>query len=335
MSDGARALWRSGALWLIAILAVIAAILGWGISDFRGPGPLAQSKTVIIPKGSTLDQVADNLAAAGVIDHPWVFIAGVHLTGSADNLKAGEYDVAANISPTSLIELLRSGKVVRHKLTIAEGLTAAQVAALIQAAPFLAGDLAYRPPEGSLLPQTYFYTYGEQRQELVAQMSHAMDETLAKEWAARKPGLPLANAQQALILASIVEKETAKPEERARIAGVYIERLRQDMKLQADPTVTYAVTQGGTVALLHPLDRTDLAIDSPYNTYLVAGLPPTPIANPGLASLHAAVDPDDRGELYFVADGSGGHSFSKSFGEHVKNVLKYRVFQSHAKSATP
>lgn len=335
MSDGARALWRSSALWLIAILAVVVALLGWGIRDFRSPGPLAQAKTIVIPKGSTLDQVAGDLAEAGVIDHPWVFIAGVHLTGNADALKAGEYDIAANISPTLLIELLRSGKVVRHKLTIAEGLTSAQVVALVQAAPLLAGDLAFRPAEGSLLPQTYFYTYGEQRQELIAQMGHAMDEVLTKEWAARKPGLPLANAQQALILASIVEKETAKPEERARIAGVYIERLRQGMKLQADPTVTYAVTNGGTVPLAHPLDRADLAIVSPYNTYLNAGLPPTPIANPGLASLHATVDPDERGELYFVADGSGGHNFSKSFVEHVKNVLKYRVFQSHTKSATP
>jgi len=169
---------------------------------------------------------------------------------------------------------------------------------------------------------------GNTRQELLTRMHRAMEKALAAEWAARAPNLPLASPAEAMTLASIVEKETAKPDERARVAGVYIERLKQDMKLQADPTVIYALTQGGAKPMDHVLDHDDLAVDSPYNTYLYKGLPPTPIDNPGLASLHAALQPDDRGELYFVANGSGGHAFAKTLEEQNKNVAKLRGEQA-------
>ena len=311
-------------LWFLAPLALLAGVLFWGVNDYNGPGPLAQNKVVVIDKGASLDAISAVLADAGVIDHPRIFALGATLTGKSAELKAGEYEFSARISSALAIELLASGKVVRHKLTIHEGLTSAEITALLASAPALDGKVDPIPAEGSLLPETYQYLFGERRQDLVARMAHGMEQALEVAWAYRSAGLPLKTPEQALILASIVEKETARPEERARIAGVYIERLRRGMRLQADPTVAYAVTKGGAVPMPHPLDRADLAVDSPYNTYLVKGLPPTPIDNPGIASIYAVVNPDDRGELYFVADGTGGHTFSKSLAEHNQGVTQLR-----------
>lgn len=313
---------------LLAILLLAGGAFYLGERNYNAPGPLAAAKLVVIPKGAGVREVGNLLAAEGVVQNAYIFSAGTYLTGRGRELKAGEYEFAAGISPAGAADLVDSGKVYRHKLTIPEGLTSAQIVALIDAAPALDGSIDAVPLDGTLLPNTYFYVMGDTRDELVTRMRRAMDKALAAEWAARAPNLPLASPAQAVTLASIVEKETAKPEERARIAGVYIERLKQDMKLQADPTVIYALTRGGMKPLAHPLDHDDLAIDSPYNTYLYKGLPPTPIDNPGLASLHAALQPDDRGELYFVADGSGGHAFAKTLEEHNKNVAKLRSEQS-------
>ncbi|MBU6505886.1 MAG: endolytic transglycosylase MltG [Alphaproteobacteria bacterium] len=316
---------RYGALGIIALVVVTAAVLGWGVGDYFAAGPLAKAKVVVVPKGSSVEQIAETLGQAGVIAHPWAFAAAVHVTGTADRLKAGEYEFAAAISPRAIVGLLLSGRVVRHKLTVVEGLTSAEVVALVDAAPALAGSITIPPPEGSVLPQTYFYIYGEQRNELVARMTHAMDAIVAKTWAGRAPGLPLANAQQMVTLASIIERETARADERARVAGVYIDRLRINMPLQADPTVIYGLTDAGRKPLGRALGHDDLLVDTPYNTYKFKGLPPTPICNPGAAALEAAVHPDLRGELYFVADGDGGHRFAKTLAQQDKNIAELRA----------
>ena len=316
----------AGGLIAILLLAGIAVYLG--NRAYEAPGPLAAAKLVIIPKGAGAQEIGTVLAENGVVANGTLFAIGSYATGRAAGFKAGEYEFMAGISPEAAADLIDSGKVYRHKLTIPEGLTTAQIVALIDAAPALDGTIDAEPPEGTLLPDTYFYVMGNTRQELLQRMHRAMEKALGELWAKRAPNLPLASQAEAVTLASIVEKETAKADERPRIAGVFLERLKLGMKLQADPTVIYVMTKGGAVPMPHPLAHDDLAIESPYNTYLDKGLPPTPIDNPGLAALKAALQPDDRGELYFVADGSGGHAFAKTLEEHNKNVAKLRATQS-------
>jgi UPF0755 protein len=313
---------------LIAILLVAGIAFYIGSRAYEAPGPLTAAKIVVVPKGAGARDIGTLLAESGVVANGSFFAAGSYVTGRAPGFKAGEYEFVAGISPAAAADLIDSGKVYRHKLTIPEGLTSAQIVALIDTAPALDGTIDAEPPEGTLLPDTYFYVMGNTRPELLQRIHRAMEKALNEAWAHRAPDLPLASPAEALTLASIVEKETAKPDERPRVAGVFIERLKLGMKLQADPTVIYVLTKGGAVPMPHPLGHDDLAIESPYNTYLDKGLPPTPIDNPGLASLKAALQPDDRGELYFVADGTGGHAFAKTLEEHNKNVTKLRATQS-------
>ena len=314
---------------VIAGLIGLAAIGYWGLERFRAPGPLMSPTTVIVPQGSSRADIARLLTSHGIISSTPIFEAGVSIFGRGRPLKAGEYAIPANLSARGVMELLQSGKTVVRKLTIAEGLTAAQVMAEIAGADGLSGATPPSPGEGKVLPETYHFSYGETRAEMLARMTKGMDETLAFLWAHRQANLPIKTPEQALILASIVEKETARPEERPHVAAVFLNRLKKDMRLQSDPTVIYALTDGER-ALGRALTHGDLEVTSPYNTYAVGGLPPGPIDNPGRESLAAVVRPADSDDLYFVADGTGGHVFARTLDEHNRNVAKWRQIRSKA-----
>lgn len=308
-------------LRLVVLLLLIAAGVGYGLyRDALAPGPLAAAKTVVIPPRIGLAGVADALARQGVIRHALSFEALALFSGRRHELRPGEYEFPPAASAAAALELIASGRTVRHKLTIPEGLTSPQIIARVAAAPALVGDVGPVPPEGSLFPDTYVYRYGDSRRALIHHMQRAMAHVVAEAWQARRPGLPLADPEQAVALASIVEKETAIPAERAHVAGVYINRLRYGMHLDADPTVLFALEDDGNDKLGRPLTHADLAVDSPYNTYRVAGLPPGPIDNPGRAALRAALQPDATKDLYFVADGSGGHVFARTLDEQNRNI---------------
>lgn len=290
-----------------------------------GPGPLREPAVIVAPRGGT-EAIGVTLAEAGVVDHTVLFIAAVKLTEIAGPLKAGEYAFPAAVSLTDVLKLLRDGKTVVHRLTVPEGITSHQVVALLNAEPALSGEIGETPPEGALLPETYHFSRGDSRAVLLDRMRKAMSKALAEAWAARAEGLPFDKPEQALALASIVEKETGVAAERAKVAGVFVNRLRQGMKLQSDPTTIYALTQG-KADLGRPLTRADWRVESPYNTYFADGLPPTPIANPGRAALAAVLNPEKHNLLYFVADGSGGHAFAATLPEHNKNVQRWRDVQ--------
>ncbi|HYH20247.1 MAG TPA: endolytic transglycosylase MltG [Azospirillum sp.] len=306
--------------------ALLAAVVLWGGLRMVAPGPLTEPTTVVIPRGSSLDAIATTLAEAGVIESPWLFLFDVKLSGAGRELKAGEYAFTAGISADGVITLMRQGKTVVRRLTVPEGLTAAQIVALVEKEPALAGEVGERPKDGTLLPETYHFSYGDSREALLERMRTAMEQTLAEAWKHRDQDLPLRTPEEAVTLASIVEKETGVAAERARVAGVYVNRLQTGMRLQSDPTVIYALTQGSG-ELGRALTRNDLKTESPYNTYYVAGLPPGPIANPGKASILAALKPERHEYLYFVADGTGGHAFAKTLPDHNRNVSRWRDVQ--------
>ena len=318
-----RRLARRALLMLGVAAAVGAAAVLWGRQAVERPGPLNAESTVVLSRGMGLDDIAHRLAETGVIDHWWLFAWRVRLSGAAGKLQAGEYAFPAGISALGVMDLLFSGRTVQRRITIPEGKTTREVLDLIADTEGLAGEIDQALEEGALLPETYYFSYGDNRADLAARMADAMRAVLDKLWAGRGEELPLATPREALILASIVEKETARNDERRRIAGVFINRLRRGIHLQSDPTVAYAIT-GGQGELDQPLTLADLEMQSPYNTYRVAGLPPTPIANPGRAAIAAVLAPLITDELYFVADGSGGHVFARTLEEHNRNVARWR-----------
>jgi UPF0755 protein len=305
------------------IVAAMAAVWGW--SAFRQPGPLPAPANVVIPRGAGLEAIARQLAEAGVIADTTLFSLGAKISGKARGLKAGEFRFPAAVSPEQALAILERGETVVRRVTVAEGLTSVQVVALLGEAEGLDGTIDAVPPEGSLLPETYHYSWGDDREMLVRRMERSMRETLARLWEGRAGDLPFETPEEALVLASIVERETGVADERGLVAGVFVNRLKRGMRLQSDPTVAYGIAGGD--GLDRPLTRADLRAATPYNTYVIAGLPPGPICNPGLASLEAVLRPAETDYLYFVADGTGGHAFAKTLAEHNRNVRKWRRLQ--------
>ncbi len=315
------------AVLLLGILAAVAGVF-WFNDAIKAPGPLGVEKTVYIAPGTRTKGMASKLYEEGVIGNSPAFRIDGRLQGRIEGLKAGEYLFQPHMSITDVITLLQSGKNYQHKITIPEGLMSVEIVGLLNKEPVLTGTIDTLPPEGSLLPETYKFSYGDTRQSVLARMKKSMQDTLDTLWQKRAANLPLSEPE-AIVLASIVEKETALAAERPRVAGVYLNRLRKGMLLQSDPTVIYALTLGQSV-LARPLTYADLKKPSPYNTYLASGLPPTAIANPGKASLAAVLNPEKNDFIYFVADGSGGHAFAVTLPEHNHNVAKWRALEKKA-----
>jgi UPF0755 protein len=312
---------------LVLVLLVGGAVAVVGKTRFEAPGPLQQEKVVNIPPRSGMIDIADLLRREGVIDeHRLIFIGGVFALRARSDLKAGEYLFHRQASVRDVVETIVEGKVVQHQVTIPEGLTSEQIIARLLENDILSGNIKEVPREGTLLPDSYHFNRGFGRDQLVARMRQAQDRLLREVWERRSPDLPLKTPEQLLILASIIEKETAKPEERTRIAAVFANRLRQKMKLQSDPTIVYGLVFGRG-SLGRPISKGDIAQPTPYNTYIIDGLPPGPIANPGRAAIEAAANPARTKELFFVADGTGGHAFSETYEQHQKNVARLRVIE--------
>jgi UPF0755 protein len=310
---------------LFGITAIAAAGIAYYLyASFTGPGPLTEDKTLVIPKGSGVAEIGGILRSENVIGDVRIFRLGVRLLSDQKPLIAGEYVFPKGISPSGAMGIMIAGKSITHRLTIPEGLTVREVLELVSSEPLLDGPLPpERPAEGALLPETYQFLRGESRASLIARMRDAMTEAIAQEWAKRDPGISLKTPEEAVTLASVVEKETGRGDERARVAGVFYNRLKKGMPLQSDPTVIYALTEGKK-PLGRALTRADWKLDSPYNTYVVAGLPPGPIANPGRDALAAVLKPAVTDYYYFVADGSGGHVFARTLEEHNRNVAEWQ-----------
>lgn len=307
-----------------------AAAWHWTQTWLDSPGPHRAEIIADLPKGVSLAGIAARLESAGVIDRALMFRAAAMLSGNARQLKAGEYAFAPEASPRMILGKITTGEILQHQISIAEGLSTHEILALVATTGPLSGTMPPPPPEGSLLPETYNFPRGESRTALIERMQAAQKSLLLKVWAERNKQIPLATPEAALILASIIEKETGIAAERPLIAGVFYNRLRVGMALQSDPTVVYARDKGAPNDA--PISRTDLAIESPFNTYKQPGLPPAPIANPGRAALEAALHPAATDALYFAADGSGGHAFAATLIEHNKNVARLRARERQQKN---
>jgi peptidoglycan lytic transglycosylase G len=317
----------SGFLTLLIAVA-LAGMIGIALfeREVTAPGPLETDKVVVIPRNTGVSEIAQLLRREGVIEQPLLFEAYSMLNRRRGHLKAGEFLFRAGISMDDAIDTLVQGKSILHAVTIPEGLTSEQIIGRLKENDVLTGDIAEIPSEGSLLPDTYKFERGMTRQQLVNSMTASQRQTLAQIWQRRSTDLPIKTPQELVILASIVEKETGRADERTRVAGVFINRLMKRMKLQSDPTIVYGLV-GGKGTLGRSILKSEIERPTPFNTYVVEGLPPTPIANPGRAALEAVANPSRTKDLYFVADGTGGHAFAETYEEHVRNVARWRQIE--------
>jgi len=317
----------------VVVVLGLGAALYVGKSQFNAEGPLKQTQSVLVSPGASLDSIAGQLERRNVINSKLAFTIGVQLHKAEDKLKAGEYLFEPGASMYDVMSALVSGKSILHAVTIPEGLTSLQIVARLQADEVLTGSVEAIPAEGTLLPETYKFTRGMTRQQILEQMQRARTRALEEIWQRRVPDLPVQTPDELVTLASIVEKETGKADERPRVASVFINRLRQNIRLQSDPTIIYGLFGGEGKPTERPIYRSDIEKPTPYNTYQINGLPPGPIANPGLAALEAVANPSRTNDLYFVADGTGGHVFAETLEEHNRNVVRWRQIEKARKAA--
>lgn len=310
--------------YVFPVLIVLLSFAWWEVKNLIvAEGPLQEVINVVIPKGANTKIVAQELKKSGVIGSELLFCIATRLNSADKNLKAGEYQFMPKVSVLQVMEKIARGEVYYRKITIPEGLTVGQIMYMISNYPGLSGEISLEVKEGELLPETYSFELDAPRDSILMQAKNAMDKIKQVIWENRAEGLPYKNINEMMTMASIIEKETAIPEERAVVASVFINRLNKRMRLQTDPSVIYALTEG-EFELNRALRKNDLNIDSPYNTYRNYGLPPTPICNPGVEAMEAAAHPEKTDFLYFVADGNGGHNFAKSLKEHNRNVRKWK-----------
>ena len=312
---------------LVFATLVICAVVYLGKRSFEQQGPLDTAQTLVVAEGSSVAKISDQLRANGIISNDMIFRAGVRAYRASGSMKAGEYLFKPRMSMYEVMETIRSGKGILHKVTIPEGLTVHQAFERITQSEILVGDLPDMPPEGSLMPDTYPFQRGTTRAELVDRMIMTQARFLQSVWKRRTDDLPISTPEEMVVLASIVEKETGKADERPRVASVFINRLRKGMKLQSDPTIIYGIFGGKGKPKDRPIYQSDIDNPTEYNTYSIEGLPPGPIANPGRAALEAVANPSRTEELYFVADGTGGHVFARTLEEHNDNVQRWRAIQ--------
>ncbi|KQK31236.1 aminodeoxychorismate lyase [Bosea thiooxidans] len=316
---------------LFTVALVGAGVVGAGIAivsnQSKAPGPLASDRVLIIPKENGLTEIAELLQREGLIEHPLSFRVAAIMGGDWHRLQAGEYLFKARVSPQEILGIISSGKVVEHSITVPEGLTSEQIVARLRDNELLTGEIAQVPKEGSILPDTYRFPRGFSRQAIIDRMARDQRVVLARIWERRPSDLPIKTPQELVVLASIVEKETGRADERPRVAGVFINRLNQKMRLQSDPTIVYGLV-GGKGTLGRAIQRNEITQATPYNTYVINGLPPGPIANPGRAAMEAVVNHSRTKDLYFVADGSGGHAFAETLDQHNRNVGRWRQIET-------
>lgn len=315
---------------VLTFAVVIGGVIVFGLialqHEVGKPGPLEADKVVLIPKASGTSEIASLLAKEGVINNPVLFETYSYFNRGKGQLKAGEFQFKAGASIGDAIDTLINGKAILHSLTIPEGLTSEQIVARLRDSDVLTGDLVEVPREGTLMPDTYKVERGSTRRQVVNEMQAANRKALADIWATRNPDLPIKTPQELVILASIVEKETGVAAERPRVAGVFVNRLQRRMKLQSDPTIVYGIV-GGKGTLGRGITRAEIDRPTPYNTYTIEGLPPGPIANPGRAALQASAKPMKTREVFFVADGTGGHAFAETYEQHQRNVARWRQLE--------